>query len=797
MRLRASLLIFLGACSQDPTLVTPPTFERPGDVAFVCFDTVARAYVPMVDCQGYDNGAERYSLTALVTQTASGEVGAVDLLADTVLDLDIRVPGYTFVRVGEVPSGIVVSETQPNVTYVSNYGSREVMWIETARFRQDASPVGVGDGSVGLPDGPTSLVLGPSGDVLFVALPRAGLIVPIPILPSRALEVPDMSSATVVDLVDPLPDPVTSPSASEYARLCLDGALPVPRATPREASSSTRSPRPEKLLVVDDQLLVTDSAQPLIHRFTIGAGGALTPEEPIVTSVPVRALAVTPIIPSTVGGDTASEPARVLYAIDAVDQTIIAIDFLEGSPTFGGVIPVNTGDGPADRIQLAADVRSIGVLTPGYPGAPCDVATSDATSVGPGNLRGVFLAVGLTSGLLQIIDVVDLDATCRGLRDADGACDSPFDDRDRIVSIERHRPRIGQLVDEGVTLAGTPTLSFEGSPGSIADDGQVTVEGDPDLAVLEACPRFLGRVYPNDDPTLRPLICASVDPWAIRAERWDATYAGEIPGARGVGQFSTDLDEITSTGPSLCARGVLGRDDVAASGLGADDPERGYGGDRVRIVSDPPTGRVDTNPDCEIFVLPEDGSGREEELVFLVTSASDGALRLAFDPAIDSGVYALARACFEQSLFEYQVEVGEAFAVIGSVTGFDHRVVSTPDGCRVDTAGQPVVVGDTTTYLNARAFDGRLFQNPYLAFQIQDADELVPGTRAELTVTLTGAPGRLFADIGERPRTTREAALVERIYFSPVDERLYVLDGNSDGFVQLSLNPFLADAVFE
>ena len=364
MRRFTFLGLFLVACSQDPTLVNPATFERPGSVAFVCFDTMTQGYVPLSTCGPTSAGAapdERYSMTALVTQTASGEVGAIDLRLHRTLDSDVRVPGYTFVRVGEVPSALIVPPEAPNVTYVSNFGSRSVQWMDTARFRPDAVPVsGVEEGAIALPDGPAAMVSSIAGDALFVALPRLGAVLPITVLPSGVLEQP--TEADVVDLaVALLPDTLSAPVTS-YGVAC--GATQRPSAALEAPVSLGTEAEPVSLLVVDDELLVADAALPVIHRFSIGENGALTALDPLPTGVPVRRIAVTPLVP--VDSNDATEMARYLYAIDATDQSVLVMDYMEGSATFGGLIPVSTGTGRSDRIELSADARSLGILTPGY-----------------------------------------------------------------------------------------------------------------------------------------------------------------------------------------------------------------------------------------------------------------------------------------------------------------------------------------------------------------------------------------------------------------------------------------------
>ena len=218
------------ACGQDPTVVTPATFERPGAIAFVCVDTETATLVVRNLCEGVTGTTDdRYALVGLVTQTASGEVGAIDLRIRRVIDADPRVPGFTFTRVGELPSGIAVAADEPGVTYVASYGSRTVEWYPTAIFLGGGVPSAGVQGSVELSGGPTDLVLSPDGTLAFVAVPGMGTIVPIPVNSDRSLG--DASG----DLAPTVPADLPVPVAGTHLR--------------PPAASARRNPRPRGRLV--------------------------------------------------------------------------------------------------------------------------------------------------------------------------------------------------------------------------------------------------------------------------------------------------------------------------------------------------------------------------------------------------------------------------------------------------------------------------------------------------------------------------------------------------------------------
>ena len=182
---------------------------------------------------------------------------------------------------------------------------------------------------------------------------------------------------------------------------------------------------------------------------------------------------------------------------------------------------------------------------------------------------------------------------CRG---GNASCSNPVQELDERVFIRRHAPHIGAFVTAASAVIGTPTFAFEGAPGRLEVDGTAG-GGGPGLAPMDTCSIYLDPVFPSDavetsEDGLDPLICAVVEPWSARAERWDAAWEGAIPGAVSGIAHAKDVDgemTISIEGHRLCERGVLGRDDVVASMLTGEDPESLYGGDQLFITTDPPT----------------------------------------------------------------------------------------------------------------------------------------------------------------------------------------------------------------
>lgn len=790
----------LVGCGQDPVRVQPPTFDRPSAAVFLCARRQAgtdgyTGLAPLSECADPASGVrdtdalstDTHALLALVTQTARGEVAAVDLRVDRVLDADPFVPGYTFFRVDETPTGVALDPELPDYFHVASFSSQRIRSYATGEV------VGFDDGeftptdaNVQLSDGPVDLVFAnPGTPTLYAALPRTSRVAVVN-APTGPL---DASTLVEVDLDPTVPEAVLPPDETQpWEKLCRGaaelGRARNPRATATpEPISLGEEAQPTRLRVVDDrELLVADAARPIIHRFSIGTDGSLTALAPLVTGVPVRDLAVTPVVPAAFGDATGT--ARYLYAIDATDEgSVLVVDYLEGSPTFGAVLPVHVGDGRADRVRLSGPARSLEVVTPGFPES--GECTNDDS--GPGSLRGVFVAVGLSTGFVAMIDVLDLDAPCRGGQ----GCNGMGPENDAFVFVRRHVARTAtRMPTAPIALSGGVSLFFEGAPARLDENGRTPAgESAPSLGVV-TCVTDATGAEPVPIMTsvfgAMPRVCVVGEPWAARAETWTATFEGTIPNAA---SFRARVDRrdaggvvIAAPTSALCRRGVLGVEDVPRSGLAETDPEFGYAGDFLVVTSDPPSSTA-SRPDCAPFVAAE--SGERTAGRFRILAASDEEVVVADDDA-----FRAFESCYP-SLFSFEVEVGGALAVVGSRSGFSHRVIADAEGrCVVDVAGQPADPTDPTTMRNGRAFLGREYLNPFVQFRVDAPNGLpiVSGLDLEVEMTVASVPAPLTIDVGSRG-SGRVATIIQDVAYSSADERLYVLDSNGNGFSKYDLRP--------
>ena len=113
---------------------------------------------------------------------------------------------------------------------------------------------------------------------------------------------------------------------------------------PRVATQLGATARPVQLVVdtvaSPPVLLVADANLPMIHRLVLddaGADPALLPA--LAPAVPTREVVITPPVPTAVGERAATQ--RYLYAIDALDNSVLAMDYTDTSVNFGAVLAVN------------------------------------------------------------------------------------------------------------------------------------------------------------------------------------------------------------------------------------------------------------------------------------------------------------------------------------------------------------------------------------------------------------------------------------------------------------------------
>jgi hypothetical protein len=551
------VLLVLVSCGDDPTPPVLARFERPNRIDFVC--VLGGEPVQLGHCKN-DIPGSGLALHALVTQSARGEIAALDLDAQRVVDSRRDIPGFTFLPVGEMPVAVVVPPRHPEVTYVANYGSRDIRALTTAALvtPQSANPtlqilrlaLDAGDELIVLEENderaenadvrviaPTDMVLSPDENALIVAAPDVGRVIWLPIERCRSgadgctpgLFVADADSIVAVPLqrsidqaLGSAPAPVTP---SVYEELCeFTGGGPPTLAAPPDIPDEAWmvAPRPTALAIDADcpdegectpRVLVADESLPVIHALDLAALAAGGDAEdavlaPLLSGAPTLAVVASPWVPATVtdGGET-----QYVYAIDASDGSVMV---LEG----GQVLAVNTGaSGRPDRIalQTSAGATALAIATPGFDvtdGAEQWVASNLCTDVrhptrgDPTRLRGVFLASAHSDGIVRFVDIHDMELKLPGRQDESGRCrDCPATDPP-MPALMRHQQRLATnflttAENQPVPMTAPrsdPRFVVEGVPFSVRTDGKT---GNPEIPGLDciACDAGLRAAFPPPD----------------------------------------------------------------------------------------------------------------------------------------------------------------------------------------------------------------------------------------------------------------------------------------------------------
>ncbi|MEQ9072372.1 MAG: hypothetical protein RLP09_00870 [Sandaracinaceae bacterium] len=819
-RLTALLLLAYAACGNPNPATSPATFDRPESVAFLCWrldrdpDSVLKGEPVSLDrCQRTPTSVEDdtgevddgFALFALVTQTATGEVAAVRLTNDPEgqedrelagpIDADERIPGFTFIPVGEVPSSVVVRENDPKRAYVLNRGSSSISVIDLSVIRK-------GTGS--LPETvmleqdsrPSAMILTPSEDALLVALPGLGQIARIPLD-----EDGNLGEVTYVDLSTDVPPPVdlsTVPADAlppQYAFTCPATTLIRPPITaPREPVVPVDPlPEPWSFLVDPEtgQVLISDLRYPIIRRID---PETLVESTPLSVSVPTRALALTPFVPATVDATESTE--RYLYAIDATDRSVLAIDVSdEARPTFGAVLPVSVG-GQTDRLELPREARGLAVATPRYdaadPTAPrCEGLTDEAEQAGPASFYGVFLAVASLDGFVYFYDVYDRDTECRGV----GCARVTARSGDEYVVIARHRPRLGGLNENGPALGADPSWDTDGR-GTVSLQADGTGGAASELVpTLEAvtCAAPLSRAFPDVTEGEDARVCLVLDPFAAKADTITLSYGGRIPFTTTSGANFEAGSNLVETRGDPCREGVIGSEQVPADG-----PLAGYPGDRLVITGDLPPSILESEDvplrrRCEQLV--------ERTVSGATTPISLPILRALSMPMDGRDTYAgrLVLAdpagstldqvieCYPE-LAQVEVRASDAFVVESRRSGFLHPIVRGADGeCTVDP--DRLAQG-----LRGRARFDQTFENEFITFALGERPPLLSAPTLTFTVAEIPLPSRV--DVSSIGTSSSASSLLSRIVYNEVDERLYVVDQARVGLVRIRMTNLSAQSSF-
>lgn len=451
----AVLAIVGNGCSNNTRSGVSFKFDRPEVVELACIDKNSEQALPMRCCSPDaddeplgEEGSEYLVpvlegttvweacvgsepvLHALVSQSVRGEVAAVDLVTGKVLDSDQRIPGFTFVDVGGLPTAIVVPLERPTPgyqpekvegppwTYVASGADNAVRALATCRFRtgepcgpekSGASIIQSSKVELFLPATPYDMFIGPD-EALWVSLPEEGLLARIQVAPRGAapsdsdddplLDDPFLMAPGGQVPADPEYFRVPVPSSFElgepqsevpaYLSSCGLGyeyrpgeaTLPVAPRAPGEGSVSPAQMRYDR---ESGLVFITDLNLPVLHVFSLSSEGALVTRGSIPVGVPLTNIALSPYVPA-VAPDLFPPPAdaepvepntdqkRYLYGLDT-NGTLLAFE-LKTSETGASVVPIKAPvpDRYQDRLLM---------LTRSAVGAALEVVDTRLTSPEP------------------------------------------------------------------------------------------------------------------------------------------------------------------------------------------------------------------------------------------------------------------------------------------------------------------------------------------------------------------------------------------------------------------------------
>ncbi len=393
-------LAFTTACSNNTSSGPSFAFQRPEAVELACIDlskgnenasplplrccAPTAAEEPLAPPELVQKNCRpdaRPVLHALVTQTVRGEVAAVDLEAQRVLDSDQQIPGFTFVDVGGLPTAVVVPPERPTPgfdpefpegppwTYIASADEQAVRAVATCRFR-----TGVACGPelliasrltrVPVDGAPRDMLFGPD-EALWLTLPDLGLLARVQVGAAKDVladggvgadagggEEPDSPFLMVgagENAVPAVPQYFRVPGnqiaraealttdAPAYVAACGLGYAFEPRPAelpraPEAVVEGTPASQPTRMRydALSGLLFVSDRVMPVLHVFSLGVDGSLVTRGAVPMGAPVRDFAFTAYVPETVDifsqepiSSEATDQKRYLYALDDRDGSLM------------------------------------------------------------------------------------------------------------------------------------------------------------------------------------------------------------------------------------------------------------------------------------------------------------------------------------------------------------------------------------------------------------------------------------------------------------------------------------------
>jgi hypothetical protein len=738
IELRAILLkIFVGAalvalgCQENPPENPISQFDRPQDVALVCYQGVDQGGevvpepLPLACCAKSGFGEEGYCdgpipearVAAFVTQTTPGEVAVVDLAAQKLVDQDEQIPFNSFVPVGGQPSDVAATWDGTRV-YTANFETEDLSLIQVAdSFGPKLEPaVAIAAG------GPSArLVIAKAPSIrdryAFVTQPPLGQLVVV------ALDGQEC------------PDPETEPNGCVIGRMRLDSATGIEHAvedqspegiTPWALIASEVTP---SLFVggLTGHYVAEIDSEILVQQALAAAGPAELGEAALVRRIELeefttRALAVEPDL------------ERWIYAVDNELGGVLVLDLVDGE-----MLPIGEDD------PLAPDAYSLDL--PGRAVAVGLVRLAEAGDPAPLTFNGSFGIVSTTKAAVVVVDAHDENAESPELHVIRSATDWYSEDGEELP----HLADEPELEADGTKLTGLAAdevAYFEEPDAGAGDAGLPSCEEDgvefrPDTS--------FGFQFP-------------CDPRQSSNEGWTMIWEGRL-GLSGAGVIWFDSPEaepgsmvIVDEAKNFCSAGLLAADHGGTyAGLAGLE---GYAGDVLVITSEPTPAE---GVDCSVF---EQGT-----LAYQITEVlADDTIRI-----VEMSAPFPTAGCFGQA-FTYELEAYRHWVLSGALSGHLRHGSTDANGQCVPVAADDEQE-EKLRWRRHRVFEEHEFYNYYFKFTLMPGEEGKSGIN-DLRFTFTTAGGfqPLSAILGNNITDIAQSPNLDLVLVDQAGEGLLLFD---------------------
>ena len=511
------------ACEETQEETPVSHFERPQDVALVCFNPESRKTVPLdcckndlnLDDEACEYGGDTTKLYAFVTETILGEVVVVDMEGQHLVGAYSSEESSAFIPVGERPNDIAATDDGQRI-YTANRESGDLSVIHTELE---------GGGSV-----METPYLAPAGTIdLGDSAARMALVKQPEKYKDRIALVtqPELGRLAVVAL-----DKEMCPKGKRYRDGCVKGYLPL---------------SPEESEEMIQPYALTDASGDMVY---VGC----------LDSTAVFAIRIEPLLDAAMEMDDATEVPAEGILIETIDLGY-RVRQLSIEPEKRRWL---YGIGHDRREVIAANIgeRAVGdpvnvqkVSVGGVPNAVRVLELAEDDDPGPMTFNGTFAVVS-SSGDISVIDIEDQDFPSEYFR--------PNRIRSAVDFSSGKGPRIASKPI--LTLNDRVDDALAGYVGFVEEDGGPGCDaGDPYRA--------------GYDQGIR-LRC---DPYQNRSGEWVLEWQGPIR-MDGLGVITNINDK--GDGPWRLLNNNM-REDFCAFEVMAKDAFPGYPGDRLRILSPP------------------------------------------------------------------------------------------------------------------------------------------------------------------------------------------------------------------